>query len=174
MNVSAETRDYKKLHKIIAGLVVAATLPLVLWIVTVLLTVNVDRMWLIPSILMLLVLAAAVVVSFPVAAKGYKKTWKTEDYELYAKDGRLCYNGQNMHVNYNPKSDVIYVHDMGDAGDPSKANVYLTVSGDDKDRLMSYVCDNGIEIEEESSPVGRGRHAAVTNMNLSVSKYRRR
>ena len=174
MNVSAETRDYKKLHKIIAGLVVAAALPLVLWIVTVLLTVNVDRMWLIPSILMLLVLAAAVVVSFPVAAKGYKKTWKTDNFELYAQDGCLTYKGQKLHTNYSKRSDCIYVHDLGDAGNPAKASVYLTVFGEDKDRLMDYIRDHDVKIEEESVPKGRGRYAAVTNMNLSANKYRRR
>ncbi len=174
MNVSAEIRDFKKLHRIIAGLVAAVAVPLILWIVSIVLTVYVNRMWLIPSIVLLLVMAAAVVAAAVVAAKGYHKSWKTELFELLAQDGCLTFKGQKLHTNYNKKSDCIYVHDMVDAGNPVKASIYLTVFGEDKDRLMEYIRDHNVKLEEESVPKGRGKYAAVTNMNLGVSKYRRR
>ena len=97
-----------------------------------------------------------------------------EDYELYSQNEGLYYQGRKLHVNYNERNDVIYVHDLGDYGNQTKAEVYLTVFDDDKDRLLNYIRENGVKIEDERVVAGEGKFGMVTTLNLNVNRYRRR
>ena len=126
------------------------------------------------ALLFIVFLIPSIIISFVVASKGYNNSWMLEDYDLYSQDGGIFYNGKRLHVNYNEQADVIYVHDLGDHDALSKASVYLTVFDEDKDKLMDYIRENDIRIEEERVVPGRGKYGMITTLDLSVNKYRRR
>ncbi|MBR4579958.1 MAG: hypothetical protein IKO32_01855 [Lachnospiraceae bacterium] len=54
-----------------------------------------------------------------------------------------------MQVKYNASEDVLYVHNPGYDGNPFKPGIFMTVHGDEKDKLMDYIKNNRIEIETE-------------------------
>ena len=54
-----------------------------------------------------------------------------------------------MQVNYNASEDVLYVHNPGYDGNLFKPGIFMTVHGDEKDKLMDYIKNNRIEIETE-------------------------
>ena len=174
MTVNAEVRDFQKLHRIIAGIVCTNAVLLLLLVASIILSVFVSKYFIALTLVALILLVIGLAVSSSVAVKGYKKTWKTELFEVSAEGESLCCQGKKLHVNLGAKNDVIYVHDLGDDGNPYKASVYMTVFGEDKDRLMEFIRENEIVIEEEKVPEGKGKYGAVTDMNLSVRKYRRR
>ena len=167
MTVNAEVRDFQKLHRIIAGIVCTNAVLLLLLVASIILSVFVSKYFIALMLVALILLVIGLAVSSSVAVKGYKKTWKTELFEVSAEGQSLCCQGKKLHVNLGARNDVIYMHDLGDGGNPYKASVY-------KDRLMEFIRENEIVIEDEKVPVGKGRYAAVTDMNLSVRKYRRR
>ena len=95
-------------------------------------------------------------------------------YLLRCKDGSLYCEGTKLQVNQNKKSDVLYAHDLGANGNPSKASIYLTIEGDDKDNLLDYINENGVRIDPDPVIRTRTKFAPVTAVANGLSRYRRK
>ncbi len=175
MKVNAEVRDIKKLRTAIAGIIVFWSVYLILTISAIVLAgTGKGRVFVIATVVLVLLLLPSAIASFAVANNIYKNSWMMKLYELSCKDGRLCIEGKALHTEYNKAKDIIYVHDMGDNGNPSVATIYLTVFGEDKTKLKEFMDQYGIEPETLPAPKGKGRYGKITSMNLSASRYRRR
>ena len=174
MIIRAETRDSVKMNKWIIGIRVFFWLYLILLIASIVCGGLLKGIFAAVAFFMLILLVPTIIAGAVIGSKVYKNTWTMTEVELYVRDQALYCKETKLHVNYNPKSDVLYVHDLGDKGNPSKASIYLTVFGDEKNLLMDYLNANRIEIEKESAVRGRGKFGIITTMGIGVSRYRRR
>lgn len=175
MKVNAEVRDIKKLRTAIAGIIVFWSIYLILTIGSIVLAGTVKgRAFVIATVILILLLVPLAITSFAVANNIYKNSWMMKLFELSVKDGRLYCEGKALHAEYNEAKDIIYVHDMGDSGNPAVATIYLTILGEDKDKLKDLMDKYGIEPETIPQGKGKGKYGRITSMNLSASRYRRR
>ena len=174
MKVTAEVRDLKKLNSMIRGTIITFVVYMLLTVGSIIGAVFYKGIFTVLALVLIVFLIPFIIIAFVVSSKGYNNSWMLEDYELYSQNGGIFYKGKRLHVNYNEQSDVIYVHDLGDHDNPSLASVYLTVFDEDKDKLMDYIRENDILIEEERVVPGRGKFGVITTMNLSVNRYRRK
>jgi len=174
MKVTAEVRDLKKLNKMIKGIIITFTLYMLLTVGSIIGAAYCKGVFTVLALVFIVLLIPSIIIAFVVASKGYNNSWMLEDYELTAQNNAIYCNGKRLHVNYNELTDVIYVHDLGDYDNPSEASIYLTVFDEDKNRLMDYIRENGIRIEEERVVPGRGKYGSITSMDLNVNRYRRR
>lgn len=174
MRVTAEVRDLKKLNRMIACIIVIFSLYMILLVGSIVCAAYFRGFFTAMALILIILLIPSIIIGFVLATKGYNNSWKMEDYELYSQNEGLYYQGRKLHVNYNERNDVIYVHDLGDYGNQTKAEVYLTVFDDDKDRLLNYIRENGVKIEDERVVAGEGKFGMVTTLNLNVNRYRRR
>ena len=174
MKVTAEVRDIKKLNNMIKGIIIVFAVYLILTVGSIIGAAYLKGIFTVFALIFIVLLIPSIIILFVVASKGYNNSWMTDEFELYAQNNSLYYNGKKLHVNYNERTDVIYVHDLGDYDNPAKASVYLTVFDEDEDRLMDYIRENGIRFEEERVVPGRGKYGVITSMDLSINRYRRR
>lgn len=174
MKITAEVRDMKKLRRMVTGLVTAFALYLIALTGSIIGAAYYRGGFTVAALILIVLLIPVIIIGAVTAARGYNNSWMTEEYELIARDEGIYYKGRKLHVNYNEKNDVIYVHDLGDYGDYTKAEIYLTVFGEDKDKLLDYIRVSGVKIEDEILVSGVGKYSMVNSMNLNVSKYRRR
>ena len=175
MRVRAETRDTEKLHKVINRVVIIFAVYLaVLIAVFACAGIIGGTVFVVLALLVTAAGAPLIIIEASRAAKLYNDTWMTGEFDLCAKDGSLYLDGTKLQVNLNRKSDVLYAHDLGAGGNPSKAGIYLTVEGDDKAALLDYMDECGVEVNPEPVIKGRGKYAAVTAAANGLSRYRRK
>lgn len=158
MTVNAEVRDTAKLNRWIRDTIIIFAVYIVLMISSILCAVAYRGVFVAVALMVLILMIPLIAVYAAVAAREYHNTWMTNDFELNAKDGALYYGEKRLHVNYSKETDVLYAHDLGNFENPNKASIYMTVTGEDKVRLMDYLNDNGIGIEKEGLIAGISRY----------------
>ena len=183
MQVNAEIRDIERLNK---GYIRLLT-PLVIWfVITVgipsvafgLLTIwskELENLLLVMGGLFFIIGVIAfipiIIWLFIKAKRMYKETWITKPFDFVAHDGKIYFNHQKLHVNYNPSLNQIYVHDMGDYKNLYKATIYATINKPDLEPFLEYLQNNDVEIEKENLPRLPGKYGSLAP--LGISKYRR-
>lgn len=132
----------------------------------------------IPSWITILVVSLGIVLYLALivyaiwkANKVWKTSWLTEEFDFVADNKRLTLNGKPMHTNIYKSKKVIYVHDMGDNGKPYDATFYASVLGEDYEKLLLYIEENGVKKEREDLSRGAGKYGWAAP--VSVSKYRK-
>lgn len=159
--VNAEIRDSYAVFKKIKHIIVFFFVYLLFTIGAVKCAVDFRGVYVAAAVLFI-VLLIPVTAGFGVwAAKVYHNTWATRSYVLEAENGSIYIGDKRLHVNCDNETDHIYIHDLGDYSNPSKATIFLTVEGTDKDRLLQFMQDNMIVFEPEPQIPG-------------ISKYRRK
>lgn len=174
MRIKAETRDIKALRRSVFAITAVLLIYLTFMIGSIVLAEKMQGVFTVLTLLSIVLLIPVIIITARVAAGIYNKTWTTGEFDLHIVDNHLYYGDKKLHVINNSSKDLLYVHDLGENKNPQEASVYLTVEGEDKDRLLAYLKDYGIKTEEESSPRGKGKHGTVTEMGLYLRRYRRR
>lgn len=176
MKVKAEIRDFPKVHRDIALIITVFAIHLAIFIGTAAwgAAISFKPVSIVLLFIEIIILVPLIIILTRFAHIGHERSWTTGEFDLQAKGNRLYYRDIPLHVNYNSSSHVIYAHDLGDHENPTKATIYLTIDGQDRDNLRSYLQENGIPFEEEKIPEGKGKYRVVTEMGLFLSKYRRR
>lgn len=174
MKVLAEVRDWKLANKWNYGIVVFFSIYLILLIAAIICGGTLKGIFVIVAFLLMVLLIPIIIIGCILASHAYKSTWAMEEFDLYAKDRQLYFEEIPMHVNYNPLSDVLYIHNLGSDAAPAKDILYMTVYGEEKDRLKEYMDNNLVELEEEHIVQGKGKFGIITTMGIGMSKYRRR
>ncbi len=159
--VNSEIRDSLKVHQRIKYIIVFSFVYLTFVVGSIKCAVDFKGIFVAVSFVLLLLLIPLIVLACVWASKIYRNTWTIRQYVLRASNGSLYISDKRVHINYNDESQVFYVHDLGSFSNPSKAGIYLTIEGEDKERLAKFVEDNMILIEPEPSLQG-------------ISKYRRK
>ena len=139
MKVNAEVRDTQKLNKSIRNVIIVFAVYIAALTASIVCAGVIGGAALVAAALLITIAGIPIIIiAAKKAAKDYNNTWMNREFELYAKDGSLYCEGTKLQVNQNKKSDVLYAHDLGTNGNPSKASIYLTIEGDDKDNLLDY------------------------------------
>lgn len=159
--VNAEIRNSYEVFKKIKHIIVFFFIYLICTISAIKCGVDFRGVYVAVAVLFMVLFIPLTAVFGVWAAKVYHNTWTTRSYVLEATDECVYINGKRLHVNYNSESDLFYVHDLGSFNNPSKASIYMTIEGVDKDRFKEFLQDNMIMIEPEPQIPG-------------ISKYRRK
>lgn len=176
MRVKAEIRDLsykKKLVPMVLPLIIESFL-MILIAALGLSNSDVIPEWITIAVLVLgaIIFLVLLVVALKKANNIYNTSWLMEEFDFVAVDGRLTLNGKMMHTNVHKSKRVIFVHDRGDSGNPYEATFSASVFGEDFEKLLEYIEENGVKNERENLPRGKGKYGWAAP--LSVSKDRRR
>ena len=175
MEVNAEVRDTQKLNKSIRNVIIVFAVYIAALTASIVCAGVIGGAALVAAALLITIAGIPIIIiAAKKAAKAYNNTWMNREFELYAKDGSLYCEDTKLQVNQNKKSDVLYAHDLGINGNPSKASIYLTIEGDDKDNLLDYMNENGVRIDPDPVIRTRTKFASVTAVANGLSRYRRK
>ena len=172
MKIKAESRDIKNLNKNIRNYVIGIIFFGIVYIFSMILGGVEGGLFYIPFAILTIGIIPIIIRMIRKANKLYNESWTTEEYELELKDNHLYLDDNKLTINMNDNKNIIYLHNLGYNGNPYKASIYLTVEGEDQIMLKDYIAANGIKVDKEYLPRGKGRYGFAAPM--SITRYRRK